>query len=236
MVTLKEAKDVTNSIVKGLQPLSVVLFGSVAKEGTGNDLDLFILVDDTDDIIRTNLLLSKSLKRFYKAFDIDSFIIRRSLAKEYYCKGSPFLKLISVEGRLLYMKNAVQEWLKQSEEELDTAAYLLEGGYFKGACYHAQQAIEKAAKTLLFSKGWDLEKTHSMERLAAIAKDYKVKLNINDEEMVFIDNIYRGRYPIETGLLPLGQPSDQDAERAVQIARRMIKQAKAGLGKGRKKS
>jgi HEPN domain-containing protein len=61
-----------------------------------------------------------------------------------------------------------------------------------------------------------------MERLVA---------NISEEETVFIDNIYRGRYPIETGLLPLGEPSAEDAEKAVGIAKRTVKDAKNILKK-----
>jgi HEPN domain-containing protein/predicted nucleotidyltransferase len=226
MVTLKEAKVVTHHIVKQLQPLSVVLFGSVAKKGFGRDLDLLIVIDDTVKTMdRVSLVLNKSLKAFYRKFDIDPFIVQRSVFEEYHRKGSPFLRLIAEEGRSLYMKNAMQEWLKQAEEELDTARYLFQGCYFKSCCYHAQQAIEKTMKALLFKKGWDLEKTHSMRRLIEIGRDYNIKTNMTDDDVVFVDNIYRGRYPIETGLLPLGEPTSDDAERAVKIAERVVKKA-----------
>lgn len=232
MVTLRDAKAVTDSIVKRLHPLSVVLFGSVAREAVGEDLDLLIIVEDTPETMTDlNVLLGKSLRRFYKKFDIDPFIIQHSLFNEYQRKGSPFLKIISREGRSLYMKNAIQEWIKQSVEELDTAQYLLEGRYYKGACYHAQQAVEKAMKAQLLNKGWELEKTHSVERLHAIGIDYKIRFSISEEETVFIDSIYRGRYPIETGLLPLGEPSAEDAEKAVGIAGRTVKTAKNILKK-----
>ena len=38
------------------------------------------------------------------------------------------------------------------------------------------------------------------------------------DDVVFIDSIYRGRYPAEVGLLPLGEPSDSDAQRALSVA------------------
>ena len=72
-----------------------------------------------------------------------------------------------------------------------------------------------------------MEKTHSIERLIAIGIDYKIKSNLSDEEIVFIDSIYRGRYPAEAGLLPLGEPSGEDAERAVNIAKRIFKSAQS---------
>jgi HEPN domain-containing protein/predicted nucleotidyltransferase len=224
MVTLKDAKEAADSIVDALQPVLIVLFGSVAAEGTGTDLDLLVVIDDRlEEAADSNLLVHRCLKRFYKRFAIDPFVVHLSLFNEYYAKGSPFLRVISKEGRLLYMRDAVQEWLKQAEEELNMANYLLQGGYLKGTCYHAQQSVEKSLKAWLFTKGWELEKTHSVERLVAIGEDYKLKFNLSDEEIVFIDSIYRGRYPADEGLLPFGEPSKEDAERAAGIARRIFK-------------
>lgn len=40
------------------------------------------------------------------------------------------------------MKDAVKDWVKQAQEELNMAEYLFSGGYYKGACYHAQQSLE----------------------------------------------------------------------------------------------
>ncbi len=235
MVTLQDAKEVTNIIVRRLRPLSVVLFGSVARDNIGEDLDLLVIMEDGSETTNTlNMRLTRSLRGFYRKFDIDPFIVQRSTLSEHYRKGSHFLRLLSREGRSLYMKDAIREWLRQAEEELDTAGYLARGGFFRGACYHAQQAIEKAVKVRLFEKGWELEKTHSMERLAAIGKEYKIRIDMNEDEMVFIDNIYRGRYPIETGLLPLGEPAREDAEKAVNIASRMVKST-GNVQKGKNK-
>ena len=52
MVTLKDARDVTHIIVDLLQPILVVIFGSVAKDGSGTDLDLLIkLIERYDNAI-----------------------------------------------------------------------------------------------------------------------------------------------------------------------------------------
>lgn len=229
MATFKDAIEVAASIVKAINPISIVLFGSVAREGTGADLDLLVVTDDqagSGQAFQADLVLHHSLKRFYKKFAIDPFVISLSSLNEYHAKGSPFLWQISREGRSLYMKEAVKEWLKQAADELKMAGYLLQGEFFKGACYHAQQCVEKAIKARLLGKGWTLEKTHSLERLNAIGKDYKIKLNLTDEEIVFIDSIYRGRYPAEAGLLPLGEPLEEDAKKAVDIAGRLFKRVK----------
>jgi len=232
MVTLKDAKKAADSIVRALKPVSVVLFGSVARRGVGTDLDLLVITDDRSKSAGDpNMVLHKCLKRFYRRFSIDPFIVHQSTLNEYYLKGSPFLSKISREGRSLYMKDAVQEWMRQSNDELNMAEYLLEGGFLKGACYHAQQSIEKSLKARLLKKGWELEKTHSIERLASICKDYRIRFKFSDEEIVFIDSIYRGRYPAEAGLLPLGEPSKTDAEKAVRIANRIFKETQTALKK-----
>ena len=230
MVTAKEAREVSDVIIKTIQPISVVAFGSVAKNGVGADLDLLIVIDDESRIVKdVHLEVHKCLKKFYKKFPIDPFIISKALFNEYYSKGSPFLKLILKEGGLLYMRNAVNEWLTQAEEELSMSEYLLKGGYYKGVCYHSQQSVEKSIKTHLLKKGWELEKTHSIERLIAIAEEYNIQMDIPDEDVVFMDNIYRGRYPAEAGLLPLSEPSEMDAQKAVKIADRIFKNTQAAL-------
>ncbi|MBI5308074.1 MAG: HEPN domain-containing protein [Planctomycetes bacterium] len=90
--------------------------------------------------------------------------------------------------------------------------------YYKGSCYHAQQSIEKSIKACLLAKGWELEKIHNVERLLSIAGDFVIAINVSEDDVVFIDSIYRGRYPAEAGLLPLGEPSGSDAKRALSIA------------------
>jgi len=119
------------------------------------------------------------------------------------------------------MKNAETEWMKDAADELNTAQYLLGGGYFKAACYHAQQAVEMHLKARLLAKGWELEKIHSLARLCALAADYGITVSLSDADVSFIDSIYRVRYPGELGLIPLGEPSFEDSKRALEIARKL---------------
>ena len=44
-----------------------------------------------------------------------------------------------------------------------------------------------------------------------------------------MDEIYRGRYPAESGLLPLGTPTKEDADRAAYIARRILRVLRRSL-------
>ena len=223
MVTTKEARATAKKIVSIVDPISITVFGSVARKGIGEDLDLLVVVDDHAlSVNDCQLAIYRKLKRLYKKFAIDPIVVTYSTLNETFFQASPFLHAIAREGRTLYMKNATQVWLDQAKEELDTAEYLLHGEYYKGACYHAQQALEKTIKAKLLKKGWELEKTHSIARLVELGKEYRIKLKITDEEIIFIDGIYRGRYPAEAGLLPLRDPNKEDAERAISIARRLL--------------
>jgi len=108
MVTIEDAKEVSNVIIDSIDPISILVFGSVAKKGIGEDLDLLIIVDDIAEKTRDiHLKTHKCLKNYYKKFDIDPFIIQISIFNKYYSKGSPFLNLILKEGRTLYMKGAI---------------------------------------------------------------------------------------------------------------------------------
>ncbi|MFO0793065.1 MAG: HEPN domain-containing protein [Candidatus Brocadiaceae bacterium] len=232
MVSLNDAKAVSDVIVDTIHPISIVVFGSVARKGFGNDLDLLIITEDNSKLPNeTNLIINKCLKPFYKNFAIDPFVVSRSVLNKHHRNGSPFLRLVLKEGRSLYMKDAVKEWLKQARDELDMASYLLKGGYFKGSCYHAQQSIEKSIKSGLLAKGWELEKIHSIERLLSLAHDLGLSVNMSDDDTIFIDSIYRGRYPAEAGLLPLGEPAKADAQRALSIASATYATIQTILGK-----
>lgn len=218
MVTLKDAKEVATHIASQVRPELVLLFGSVAREGFGNDLDLLVVVADSDYHGKeTDLLLQRSLSLFHKRFDIEPFLIPVSGYLQQIRTGAPFLTAAIKDGRILYMNNYVKEWLRQAEEELRTAKYLYEGGFHRTACYHAEQALEKYLKGRLLDKGWDLEKTHSIRRLLAISEEHGLKYELSEDEVAFMDSIYRGRYPADVGLLPQGEPDSDDAEQAIRI-------------------
>lgn len=152
MVTIDDAKIVAADIANLIKPQLITVFGSVARENSGND-----------------------------------------------------------------MNNHVQEWLSQAEEELRTATYLADGCFYRSACYHAEQALEKFLKAKLIDKGWDLEKTDSIKRLLVISEEYGLKYSFSEHDIAFIDSIYRGRYPMEAGLLPQGEPDADDAAHAITI-------------------
>jgi HEPN domain-containing protein len=126
------------------------------------------------------------------------------------------------QGKVLYMGEIIGDWLRQARDECDMARYLNKGGYFRGACYHAQQAIEKYFKACLLKAGWQLEKTHSIQRLSAIMEQFNLPSMMDEDTIAFIDSIYRGRYSAEQGLLPMGEPQADEAAKACAIAEKLI--------------
>ena len=218
MVTLKEAKEVAKRLIEEIEPEALIVFGSVAREGKGEDLDLLIVTDKEEDTVK------KALKPFYHQFAIDYLTVTAKTLDEEFKKGSPFLRLIQREGRALYMKDSLRQWRELALEDFAQARYLFEGGYWRGVCFNAQQAMEKAIKAELLARGWELERIHNIRRLLTITKDYGISVKIEDEDIDFIDAIYRGRYPAEEGLLPLKTPSREDAERALRIAESLLSQ------------
>lgn len=47
-------------------------------------------------------------------------------------------------------KEEAMRWLKQGERDLGAAMALMEKDFYESACFHAQQASEKALKSLLY--------------------------------------------------------------------------------------
>ena len=220
MVTRETAARVRDAVVEAIDPLEIILFGSVARATSGNDLDLLVVTDDDSrsGVKGCRVALRSVLRPYRRLFDIDDYVVSRSHFAGYLRSGSPFVSKVVSEGVCIYMRDGTSAWRRQAEEERSTADYLRTGGFHRGACYHAQQCVEKSIKTMLLALGWELERIHSIRRLATIAADYRVPLVLSANDIDFLDEIYRGRYPAESGLLPLGDPAAADAKRAVALA------------------
>jgi len=58
------------------------------------------------------------------------------------------------------------DWLAKAESDLSAADRVLQGeGPYDTACFHAQQAIEKALKTLLALHSQPIPRTHDLDEL-----------------------------------------------------------------------
>ena len=50
-------------------------------------------------------------------------------------------------------ENEARRWMRQARKDLEAAACLIQSEHFSFACFHCQQAVEKALKALMFAKG-----------------------------------------------------------------------------------
>ena len=52
MVTIEDAREVARELESKLSPVAVLLFGSVARSGKGTDLDMLIVTEQEDMMLR----------------------------------------------------------------------------------------------------------------------------------------------------------------------------------------
>ena len=120
------------------------------------------------------------------------------------------------------MRKEAGEWFRIAKEELQSAEYLIEKKLYRMVCYHSQQAVEKALKSLLVEKDVDVPRTHNILDLRNAVKRIGFNISLSDEDAIFLNAIYRVRYPSDLGLLPTGAPTHDDAKKALDSATEII--------------
>lgn len=119
------------------------------------------------------------------------------------------------------MKRETKGWIKIAIEDLQSAEYLYERELFRMVCYHAQQAVEKILKAVLTEEKIEFSRIHNLLDLRNAVKVSGYDVPLLDEEAIFLNSVYRARYPADIGLLPTGEPTKEDAEKGLDIARKI---------------
>jgi HEPN domain-containing protein len=127
------------------------------------------------------------------------------------------------------MRKEAEAWLAIAAEELQSAEYLAEKKIFRMVCYHAQQSVEKTLKALLVERDIDIPRTHNILDLNSAAKKLGYDVKLSEEDSVFLNSIYRARYPADLGLTSAGEPTDKDAAKSLLIAKKMAEWSKKGF-------
>lgn len=227
MLTTLEA--VVQRLIEGYDPDRIILFGShAAGEATrDSDIDLVIVKDTDQRPIDRRIEVERLL--FDRAIPLDLLVYTPRELRQLYAAGSPFIEDVVERGRVLYMRKATAAWVREAQEEFESASLLLQHQKHRGACLHSQQCVEKALKALMLEKGRRPQRTHDVVELlnAAVADGWAVGLDMDDA--VFLNSVYRGRYPTEEGLLPHGEPGEEDAGRAVRVAEAVMRRVRAVL-------
>ncbi|MEW6236347.1 MAG: HEPN domain-containing protein [Candidatus Omnitrophota bacterium] len=128
------------------------------------------------------------------------------------------------------MKSMTKEWLNLAKDDLDACKQLLHIKHLTNVVsFHAQQAVEKTLKAVIEEYHTVLVKTHNLESLYECVKSYGVV--ISDVDLLGkLDNLYiDSRYPSDTGLLPYGKPTVEDAQEFYSFAEKTHRQVKAIL-------
>lgn len=220
---LKTIDDVVNRLIEQYKPEKVILYGSCGKTGNrekGSDVDLLV-VKDTDRRLIDRLIEVESLLSD-RTLPLDIIVYTPEEMRRLFSLGSPFIEEVLEKGRLLYMRKATDSWIKEAKDEFDSAIILYEHEKYRGACYHSQQSVEKGLKALILEKGKKPERIHDIVELLNEVKEQGWKVDLTVDDAVFLNSVYKGRYPTEEGLLPHGEPLRGDAERAISAAGKLV--------------
>jgi HEPN domain-containing protein/predicted nucleotidyltransferase len=226
---LKTLKGVRDRIIKHYDPERIILFGSYGEAGftEDSDIDLLVIKDTDKKPIERQLELEKIISD--RELPLDVRVYTPEEVRFLFSIGSPFVEEIMEKGRVLYMRRATEAWVKDTEENLDSAVILLEHKKYRSACYHAQQCVEKGLKAMILEKGKRPGRTHDIVELMNQIKKLELEAGLSVDEAIFFNSIYRGRYPTEEGLLPHGEPTPEEARKAVSTARIIWEKLKGKL-------
>ena len=216
-------KEVVQKLTHSYKPDRIILYGSTAKAGVrkGRDIDLLIIKRTSkgfiDRIIEVETLLSP------RTIPLDLLVYTPTEIRRLFSMGSPFIEEILEKGKVLYMRKETENCLKDAQEELEAAAILYEHAKYRASCYHAQQSVEKGLKALILEKGKVPQRTHDLVELLEKVNKLGWSINLDMDEIIFLNSVYRGRCPNEQGLLPHGEPSQSEAKKGIEAAEKFQK-------------
>jgi HEPN domain-containing protein len=87
----------------------------------------------------------------------------------------------------------------------------------------------KGFKALILERGHRPARTHDVVELLNLATTDGWAVSLSMDDAVFLNSLYRGRYPTEEGLLPHGEPAKEDARRALQAAGGFLNDLRSAL-------
>lgn len=122
-----------------------------------------------------------------------------------------------------------REWLRFAEDDLRAAEVLRDEGIFNEVCFHPQQCAEKMLKALLVLKDKPVPRTHRLIDLLEEAIGLDAQLEFLREPCLTLDQYYiPTRYPDAViGSGPTGFPTEEEAEEAVALAKKINHEIRA---------
>lgn len=120
------------------------------------------------------------------------------------------------------MRKEAEEWVRIAIEDLQSAECLFERSLCRMVCYHSQQTVEKILKAVLTGHEVEFSRIHNILDLRNAVRKLGYGPPITDEDAIFLNSVYRARYPSDLGLLPSGEPTREDADKALNLARGVV--------------
>jgi HEPN domain-containing protein/predicted nucleotidyltransferase len=223
-------QEVVDRVVEGYAPERIILFGSHASGTSREDSDLdLLIVKETDD---RPLDRRMSVERLLldRSFPLDIHVYTPEEMRRLFSLSDPFMEEVLAKGKVVYMREPTAGWIKEAQDDLDTASILHDHAKYRGACIHSQQAVEKALKAFLIEKAQRPPRTHDiLDLINRVKAAGWTEVEISTDAAVFLNSIYRGRYPTDEGLLPHGEPTEHDSKRALAAAQIVLEQAQTAL-------
>jgi HEPN domain-containing protein/predicted nucleotidyltransferase len=228
-VVLKNLNDIKAKIIDKYQPETIILYGSsvTGAKRSGSDIDLLIIKKTQKTPIKRRIEVEKLLKNRLLALDLNIYTPEEM--RHLFAHGSPFIHEIIEKGKVIYMRKVTENWLKDAQDELESAIILFKNRKYRGSCYHSQQCVEKGLKALILEKGIKPERIHDIVGLVGKISKLGWKDFLSMDDAVLLNSIYKGRYPTEQGLLPYGEPSLEDSKKALNAAKKLMHKIKKAM-------
>jgi len=220
----RSIEDITQRLIEGYKPERIVLFGSHGRHEAREDSDIDLLVIKDDEKRPSERQAEVEALLADRAVPLDLLVYTPREFRYLFSIGAPLIEEIMENGRLVYMRKATSSWVKNAEEELDSARVLLEHQKFRASCYHSQQCVEKGLKALIMEKGKRPGRTHDIVDLRNKTTELGWDPGLSMDDAILLNSIYRGRYLTEAGLLPHGEPSQEEAEGAQSAAQAFMRE------------
>lgn len=117
------------------------------------------------------------------------------------------------------MKRIADEWLEKAAKDLAAARLLAtDESLWEGACFHCQQAAEKALKAFLISAGERLPRMHDLVVLTRLCSEKEPDFEKLISNAGLLNPFYaRTRYPSIGGL----EITKEDMDQAISAAKRV---------------
>jgi HEPN domain-containing protein/predicted nucleotidyltransferase len=221
--------EAVDALVREFRPLKILLFGSRAR-GDGreeSDIDLLVVLERIDDRRKTRDALQRALPRMPVSVDVWA-ADPDELARTGDSVGS-FVYPVLRDGEVVYGVDDRDEhvWLRYASEDLDAAERMVEGRGWapRIACFHAQQAAEKALKAVLVHEGMPLQFTHNLELLRDLIPEGRRSAGVEGDLRRLSTRAVVPRYPG-----PGPDATAKEAREEVALARAIVDAARADVG------